>query len=85
VLAFCNERKVNECLGSLDTLKGVVEVVFIASNHHLVVATFLPHANGAHSWFGRSAPARSTTRLQWLVTMAISTAKIALNVLSDVR
>jgi hypothetical protein len=33
----------------------VVEVVFIATNHFLVVAHFLPTTDGLRSWPGRSA------------------------------
>jgi hypothetical protein len=32
----------------------VVGVVFIAPNHFLVVAPFLPTVDGPHPWFGRS-------------------------------
>jgi hypothetical protein len=35
----------------------VVGVILIASNHFLVVAPFLPTANGPCPWFGRFAPA----------------------------
>jgi hypothetical protein len=34
-----------ESYGSLDVIEEVVGVIFIALNHHLVVATFLPHAD----------------------------------------
>jgi hypothetical protein len=34
----------------------VVGVVFIAINHFLVVAFFLPTADGPRSWFGWFAP-----------------------------
>jgi hypothetical protein len=36
----------NESCGSLDAIEGVVGVVFIATNHLLAVANFLPHADG---------------------------------------
>jgi hypothetical protein len=39
----------------------VVGVVFIAPNHFLAVASFLPTADGPRPWSGRSAPA-----YQWL-------------------
>jgi hypothetical protein len=35
----------------------VVGVVFIAPNHFLVVAPFLPTADGSCPWSGRYAPA----------------------------
>jgi hypothetical protein len=35
----------------------VVGVVFIATNHFLVVAFVLPTADGPRPWSGRSAPA----------------------------
>jgi hypothetical protein len=65
--------------------KGVVGVVFIVSNHLLIVVTFLPHVDGSCFLFGLSPPARSTTGLQRSVTAAISSVIIALNVSSDVR
>jgi hypothetical protein len=40
----------------------VVGVVFIAPNHFLVVAPFLPTANGPPPWSGRSAPAHQRLR-----------------------
>jgi hypothetical protein len=66
-------------------LKGVVRVVFIASNHLIAIAIFLPHTDGPCSWSGRSAPTRSTTGLQRLVIMALLMTIITLNVSSDVR
>jgi hypothetical protein len=42
-------------------LKGVVGVVFIAFNHHIVVASFLPLADGPRAESRRSAHAGSTT------------------------
>ena len=33
----------------------VVEFVFIALNHHIVVANFLLHTDGPRPWVGRSA------------------------------
>jgi hypothetical protein len=41
-----------KCLGAIE---GVVGVVFIALNHHLAVATFLPHVDGSRFRSGRSA------------------------------
>jgi hypothetical protein len=40
----------------------VVGVEFIAVNHHIVVAKFLPHTDDSHPWGGRSVLAH-----QWLV------------------
>jgi hypothetical protein len=42
----------------------VVGVVFIASNHFLAIAPFLPTANGPHSLFGRSSPAHQRLKSQ---------------------
>jgi hypothetical protein len=63
----------------------VVGVVFIATNHFLVVASFLPTADGPCSWSRRSAPAHQRLKSQQLAVTAISTAISALNVSSDVR
>ena len=63
----------------------VVGVVFIALNHFLAVAPFLPTANGPRPWSGRSAPAHQRLKSQRSAVTAISTSTIALNVLSDVR
>jgi hypothetical protein len=51
----------------------VVGVVFIASNHFLAVASFLPTANGPHSWSGRSALAHQWLKSQRSAVTAIST------------
>jgi hypothetical protein len=59
----------------------VVGVVFIATNHFLVVASFLLTADGLRSWSVRSAPAYQRLKLQQSAVMAIS----ALNVSLDVR
>lgn len=59
----------------------MVGVIFIATNHLLVVATFLPHADGPRPSFGRSAPTYQRLDLQLSVVTTIS----ALNVSSDVR
>jgi hypothetical protein len=50
----------------------VVGVVFIASNHFLVVAPFLPIADGPRSWSGRSAPAHQRLKSQRSAVTAIS-------------
>jgi hypothetical protein len=52
----------------------VVGVVFIAHNHFLAVAPFLPTADGPRPWSGRSAPAHQRLKLQWSAVTAISTA-----------
>jgi hypothetical protein len=51
----------------------VVGVVFIASNHFLAVAPFLPITDGPCSWSGRSAPAHQRLKSQRSAVMAIST------------
>jgi hypothetical protein len=52
----------------------VVGVVFIASNHFLVVAPFLLIANDPRPWSGRSAPAHQRLKSQQSTVTAISTA-----------
>jgi hypothetical protein len=52
----------------------VVGVVFIAPNHFLVIAPFLPTADGPHPWSGRSGPAHQRLKSQRSTVMAISTA-----------
>jgi hypothetical protein len=52
----------------------VVGVVFIASNHFLSVAPFLPTADGLRLLSGQSAPAHQWLKSQRLVVMSISTA-----------
>jgi hypothetical protein len=51
----------------------VVGVVFIASNHFLVVDPFLPTADGPCSWSGRSAPAHQRLKSQRSAVTDIST------------
>jgi hypothetical protein len=51
----------------------VVGVIFIASNHFLVVTPFLPTTDGLRSWSGRSAPAHQRLKSQWSAVTAIST------------
>jgi hypothetical protein len=63
----------------------VVGVVFIATNHILVVAHFLLTADSPCSWPERSAPAHQWLKSQRSAVMAISMAISALNVSSDVR
>jgi hypothetical protein len=48
-----------------------VGVVFIASNHFLAVAPFLPTADGPRSWSGRSTPAHQRLKSQQSTVMAI--------------
>jgi hypothetical protein len=52
----------------------VVGVVFIAPNHFLAVAPFLPTADGPRSWSGRSAPAHQRLKTQQSAVTTISTA-----------
>jgi hypothetical protein len=52
----------------------VVGVVFIAPNHFLAVAPFLPTADGPRPWSGRSAPAHQRLQSQRSAVTAISTA-----------
>jgi hypothetical protein len=52
----------------------VVGVEFIASNHFLAVAPFLPTADGPCPWSGRSAPAYQRLKSQRSAVTAISTA-----------
>ena len=49
----------------------VVGVVFIATNHFLVVAPFLPTADGPRPWSGRSAPADQRLKTQRSAVTAI--------------
>jgi hypothetical protein len=74
----------NESCESLDVSE-VVGVIFIALNHHIVVAFILPHVDGSRCRFGRSAPTYQWLDLQQSVVMAISTTISALNALPDVR
>jgi hypothetical protein len=52
----------------------VVGVVFIATNHFLVVAPILPTADGPRPWSGRSAPPHQRLKTQRSAVTAISTA-----------
>jgi hypothetical protein len=52
----------------------VVGVVFIAPNHFLVVAPFLPTAEGPRPWSGRSGPAHQRLKSQRSAVTAISMA-----------
>jgi hypothetical protein len=52
----------------------VVGVVFIAPNHFLVVAPFLPTADVPRPWSGRSTPAHQRLKSQRSAVTAISTA-----------
>jgi hypothetical protein len=63
----------------------VVEVVFIPTNHFLVVASFLPTTDGPRSWSGQSARAHQRLKSQQSAVTAISTTISALNVSSDIR
>jgi hypothetical protein len=63
----------------------VVGVVFIATNHFLVVALVLPTADGPRPWSGRSAPKHQRLKLQRSAVTVISMATSAFNASSDVR
>jgi hypothetical protein len=52
----------------------VVGVVFIAPNHFLAVAPFLPTADSPRPWSERSAPAHQRLKTQQSAVTAISTA-----------
>jgi hypothetical protein len=52
----------------------VVGVVFIATNHFLAVAPFLPTADGPRPWSRRSAPTHKRLKSQRSTVTAISTA-----------
>jgi hypothetical protein len=66
-------------------LKGMVGVVFITTNHLLVVALVPLSADGPRSWSGRPAPAHQQLDLDRSIILIASTAIIALNVSSNVR
>jgi hypothetical protein len=63
----------------------VVGVEFIALSHHIVIAKFLPLADGLCLWAGRSTPAHQQLETQRSIVTTISTAISALNASSDVR
>jgi hypothetical protein len=63
----------------------VVGVVFIDTNHFLVVAHFLPTMDGPRSTPGRSTPAHQRLKSQQSAVTAISTDISALNMSSYVR
>jgi hypothetical protein len=63
----------------------VVGVVFIATNHFLAVANFLPPADGPRLSSGRSTPVHQRLDLQQSARMSISMAISALIVSSYVR
>jgi hypothetical protein len=56
----------------------VVGVLFIASNHFLVVAPFLPTADGPHPLSERSVPAHQRLKSQRSAVTAISMAIVYL-------
>jgi hypothetical protein len=49
----------------------VVGVIFIASNHFLAVAPFLPTVDGPRPWSGQSAPTHQRLKSQRSVETAI--------------
>jgi hypothetical protein len=56
----------------------VVGVEFIALNHFLAVAPFLPTADSPRPWSGWSAPAHQRLKSQWSAVTAISTTTLHL-------
>jgi hypothetical protein len=62
-------------LGLLESLRlilnGVIVVVFLSLNHHIVVTVALPRADGPHALLGCSAPARSMVRSERLFATTI--------------
>jgi hypothetical protein len=60
-----------ECL---DEVNGGGWDVFIASNHFLVVASFLPTVDGLRPWSGQSTPAHQWLKSQGSAVTAISMA-----------
>jgi hypothetical protein len=65
-------------------LMEVVGVVFITTNHFLVVDSFLPTVDGPCLWSGRSAPAHQRLKSQRSAVTTISTSTSALNASPDV-
>jgi hypothetical protein len=63
----------------------VIGVVFITTNHLLVVAHILPTVDGPRSWPAQSARAHQRLKSQWSAVTAISTAISVLNASLDVR
>jgi hypothetical protein len=70
----------------------VVGVVFIATNHFLAVAPFLPTADGSCPWFGRSVPlvrtfrpCTSTAEIATVSSNGYINGYYAFNASSDVR
>jgi hypothetical protein len=63
----------------------VVGVVFIATNHFLVVAPFLPTVDGSRPWSERSAPTHQWLKSLGSVVTTISTAMSAFNASTDIR
>jgi hypothetical protein len=57
----------------LDEVNGGGWVVFIASNHFLAIAPFLPTADGPSPWSGRSTPSHQQLKSQRSAVTAIST------------
>jgi hypothetical protein len=53
-------------------------VVFIATNHFLAVAPFLPTTDGPRPWFGQSTPAHQWLKSQRSTVTAISMAIVHL-------
>jgi hypothetical protein len=75
IASSCIECERLECLS---VVNGGGWVVFIAPNHFLVVAPFLPTADGPRPWSGRSAPTHQRLQPQRSAVTAISTATLHL-------
>jgi hypothetical protein len=71
IASSCIECEGVECLGEVN---GGGWGLFIASNHFLAVAPFLPTADGPRPWSERSAPAHQRLKSQWSAVTAISMA-----------
>jgi hypothetical protein len=63
----------------------VAGVVFIAPNHFLVVAPFLPTADGPRPWSERSTPCTSTAENATVSSNGYINGYFAFNTSSDVR
>jgi hypothetical protein len=69
----------------LDQLNGGGWVVFIVTNHFLVVASFLPTADGSRTLVRMVCPYTSTTKIATVSNNGYTNDYCALNVSSDVR
>jgi hypothetical protein len=60
----------------------VVGIVFIATNHFLVIAPFMPTTDGSRPWSGRSAPAHQRLKSQ---RSAVTTISISMTIVHLMR